>query len=207
MKELLNKGVILWDFDGVILDSMDIREYGFRKVLSDFPKDEVDKLIKFHRENGGLSRYVKFGYFLEKIRNEEKEKKIKKWAEAYSVIMKRNLISEERLIKEVISFIHRHYQNYKMHIVSGSDGAELRYIANELRIAHYFRSIAGSPTPKSELIREIIESHSYAKEKTCLIGDSINDFEAARENNIDFFGYNNEKLKEKGTSYITSFQK
>lgn len=207
MKELMVKEVILWDFDGVILDSMDIRELGFRKVLSAFPQEEVDRLMEFHRENGGLSRYVKFQYFLEEIRKQERdEKQIKEWAEAYSVIMKNSLISEERLIQEVIHFIKENYVNYRMHIVSGSDGTELRHITEELDIAHYFHSIAGSPTPKHELIRCIIETYSYTKEEICLIGDSINDLEAAMENKIDFFGYNNEKLRGRGAGYITSFQ-
>ena len=60
--------VIFWDFDGVILNSNKVRDKGFETVLSGFPKEEVDKLLKFHRQNGGLSRYVKFRYFFEEIK-------------------------------------------------------------------------------------------------------------------------------------------
>ena len=33
--------VVLWDFDGVIIDSNPVREYGFRQVLRDFPENQV----------------------------------------------------------------------------------------------------------------------------------------------------------------------
>ena len=56
---------ILWDFDGVILDSMKIRDWGFKEILKKFNKEDVKSLLKYHRENGGLSRYVKIRYFFE----------------------------------------------------------------------------------------------------------------------------------------------
>lgn len=55
--------IIFWDFDGVIMDSMKVRDEGFKIVLKDYPSDQVEKLMEFHRNNGGLSRYVKFRYF------------------------------------------------------------------------------------------------------------------------------------------------
>ena len=51
----------------VILDSMPVRDLGFRKVLEKFNKVDVDKLIKFHNINGGLSRFVKIKYFFNDI--------------------------------------------------------------------------------------------------------------------------------------------
>ena len=47
--------------------------------------------------------------------------------------------------------------------------------------------------------------NKYKKEETILIGDSINDFEAAKNNYIKFYGYNNLDLK-KTHNYIVSFK-
>ena len=47
---------IIWDFDGVILDSMPVRDYGFRKIFENFDKLLVDKLLEYHTKNGGLSK-------------------------------------------------------------------------------------------------------------------------------------------------------
>lgn len=206
MKEFENKNVILWDFDGVILNSMDVREIGFREVLSAYPEDQVKKLLDYHNENGGLSRYVKFRYFLEEIRGEEANKdKIASLAEEYSAIMRKELPTKERLIPEVMNFIEAEHYRYEMHIVSGSDGEELRFLAKELEISGFFKTIQGSPRPKISLVEDILEECEYQRQEVCLVGDSINDYEAAKANDIDFFGYNNDSLKKRGLKYIHTF--
>jgi len=54
------------------------------------------------------------------------------------------------------------------------------------------------------LVLNAINKFNYNKKNICLIGDSINDFEAADKNNIKFYGYNNLFLKQKH-SYIDNF--
>lgn len=207
MRNILNKEVILWDFDGVIVDSMEVREMGFKKVLRDYPQEQVEKLLKYHQENGGLSRYVKFRYFLEEFRNEQDiDDEVTKMAEEYSGIMRKHLNSDSYKISDTVNFIEKYHSGIDMHIVSGSDGEELRFLCKNLDLQKYFVSIEGSPTPKTELVEKILLEYKYEKQMVGLIGDSINDFEAAKKNGIDFFGYNNIKLKEKGEAYIHSFK-
>ena len=38
---------IFWDFDGVLMNSNAVRDRGFLEVLKQYPKVEVDKLMKF----------------------------------------------------------------------------------------------------------------------------------------------------------------
>ena len=206
MKQLNKYKVILWDFDGVVMDSMPIRDLGFEKTLSQFPKEQVDALLGFHRQNGGLSRYVKFRYFFEKIRGEEiTEKEIQNLSASFSSIMLDLLIDEDLLINDSVNYIKENFQNFKFHIVSGSDGGELNKICSGLGLSKYFLSIEGSPTPKKQLIENLLLRYSYDKSDVCLIGDSINDAEAAEHNDIDFFGYNNENLNLPKKKYIKKF--
>ena len=93
-----------------------------------------------------------------------------------------------------------------MYIVSGSDQAELRELCKSLSIDHLFHSINGSPTHKNILVKTIIQSSNYSELDYCLIGDSINDFEAAMDNNITFVGYNNINLKGKGNYFMPSIE-
>ena len=200
-----NPSVIFWDFDGVLINSNTVRDKGFMDVLAPFPKEQVDRLLEFHRANGGLSRYVKFRYFFEHIRGEDiSEEEIQQWAEKFSVIMKKHLVNPSLLIKDSMDFVKRNYQQFAMHIVSGSDQEELCYLCQALSIAHYFKSIHGSPTPKTDLISQLISTQSYKAAECLLIGDSHNDYEAALDNNIAFAGYNNPQLQ-KVNSYIYQF--
>jgi phosphoglycolate phosphatase-like HAD superfamily hydrolase len=77
-----------------------------------------------------------------------------------------------------------------MHITSGSDQEELRFLCKSLGIDFFFSSIHGSPKPKKQLVGELIEIHQYKKEECVLIGDSFNDWEAAKYNKISFVAYN-----------------
>lgn len=206
MKVTNNIKTILWDFDGVLMNSNEVRDRGFLEVLKDFPGNEVDALMKFHQTNGGLSRYVKFRYFFEEIRGEKiTEEEVQVWADKFSEIMLKLLINKDLLIKETGDFVKANYQDYKMHIVSGSDGNELRKICKGVGINHYFKSIEGSPTPKKKLVADILEKENYNPEECVLIGDSLNDYEAAESNGIVFYGYNNINLNSKGFSYLHSF--
>lgn len=187
--------VILWDFDGVLLDSNSVRVHGFKTVLKDFPENQVAELLKFHNRNGGLSRYVKFRYFFESIRSEEiTNREIQDYADIYSKIMRGLLCDENRLIPETLDYVRNHYNDLRMHIVSGSDQKELRELCVKLGINGYFKSIHGSPTPKETLVRNIIAKYNYDAATCVLIGDSINDYEAAMDNNLRFICYNNSEI-------------
>lgn len=186
---------IFWDFDGVLMHSNEIRDLGFITTLKDYPEDQVDLLLAFHHQNGGLSRYVKFKYFFENIRMETAEQsRIDELASSFSKIMRTLLVNPDLLIKENMHFIETNCERFNMHIVSGSDGTELKYLCEELDILKFFRSVHGSPTPKIQLVADLLSKHNYNTSECILIGDSINDYEAAKENNIFFKGYGNEEI-------------
>ncbi len=197
---------IFWDFDGVILDSMPIRDYGFREIVKGHPRDIIEKFIKYHQYNAGLSRFVKIKYFYNQLLHEEiSELKIQIMADQFSKIMKKELIDKKYLIKESVDFIKENYEKYNFHIVSGSEHAELNYLCRMLDIEKYFTDISGSPTHKNDLVKNILEKEKYKSSECILIGDSINDYEAAKENSIDFYGYNNFDLKSVSFKYLKDY--
>jgi HAD superfamily hydrolase (TIGR01549 family) len=198
--------VLLWDFDGVIMDSNPVRTYGFEKVLKNYPPNQVGELITYHKQNGGLPRYDKFRYFFAKIRGEQPdEKEIAALSTRFSEIMLKKLFDRSLLIPDTVSFIKANYTKFKMHIVSGSDQTELRKICDHLGLSNYFISITGSPTLKPELTRQVLEAYNYNNKEVAFIGDSINDHDAAAKNGIDFCGYNNKELLSQSKLYIEKF--
>lgn len=200
---------IFFDFDGVILDSMPIRDKGFEEMVSKYTQDKkmIEEFLEFHRYNAGLSRFFKFRYFFEKmLKKDISEKIILDLANDFSEIMKRELTNKKYLIKETVDFITNNYTKYNMYIVSGSEQNELRYLCKELGISDYFKIILGSPIHKNDLVKNIISQEDLNVKECILIGDSINDYDAAITNDIDFYGYNNEKLKEKSEFYINTFK-
>ena len=187
---------ILFDFDGVILDSMKIKGDGFKELFKEYDEELVSKLEKFHYENGGVSRFEKIKYFYNEIlRQEVSEEKVLELADKFSKIIEKKLYNNENLIEETIEFIEKNHKKFNLHIVSGAEHNELNKLCNFFGISKYFISINGSPTAKEILVKNIISKYNYKKEETVLIGDSINDYNAAIKNGIEFYGYNNDELK------------
>jgi len=198
---------ILFDFDGVILDSMPVRDFGFREIFKEFDKELVAKLIEYNNLNGGLSRYVKIRYFYEELLEKTiSEEKVRELSQKFSEIMRKELPNKKYMIKETVKFIEDNHKKYNLHIVSGSDGDELRFLCKELEIDKFFLSIDGSPTPKNQLVAHVLQENNYLENETILIGDSINDYEAAKVNNIDFYGFNNKELMNYSKTYIDNFE-
>jgi HAD superfamily hydrolase (TIGR01549 family) len=192
--------VLLWDFDGVLMRSNEVRDMGFELVLASYPKEQVGQLMDFHRKNGGLSRYVKFRYFFEEIRGESiTEIKILELAQRFSEIMRQKLTDSTLLIEETLNYVKQTHKIIPQYIVSGSDQLELRHLCTTLNIHDYFEGIFGSPTPKKQLVKSIMEQITNPPEHCLLIGDSINDYDAAIVNGLQFWAYNNTELSSKST--------
>lgn len=190
---------IIFDFDGVILDSVSMKTEAFRCLFDSFEAIDVNTFIVYHQKNGGISRYAKIRYFFETILGQPiEEAEIRRYANRYSELTKEALIQPNYFIKDCMEFIQEHYQSFRMHIASGADEEDLRYICDHLGVTHYFVSIHGSPTPKNHLVKTLLFTNAYSFEETILIGDSINDYDAAKENTIAFYGYNNSALKPLG---------
>ena len=196
----------LFDFDGVIVDSAPIRIDGFRSIFRDQPVGLVDKLIEYHVANGGISRYAKIQWFYETLLGRPCPKEEGEFRAAeFKTIMLERMMDQELIIEETIEFIRSLHGRISLHIVSGSDGAELRQICETVGIATLFESIQGSPTTKDVLVRELMRDRGYDPKHTVFIGDAINDRDAAKASGLTFCGYNNEVLRPLSDFYIDNF--
>ena len=57
---------VIFDFDGVILESADIKTEAFKELFSQHAS-KLKEIVDYHLLNGGISRYVKFRYIYEHI--------------------------------------------------------------------------------------------------------------------------------------------
>ena len=200
------KRVFLFDFDGVIIDSHSIREAGFRHLFQEYPDESVNRLIEYHRENGGISRYHKIRWFLKMMGDKScSEEKVHSLASEFSGFVRPLLVDKELLIAPTVDFIQKYSQLVHIHIISGADQDEVCYLCKTLEIDHLFRTIRGSPKNKESLIYDEISRWGYDSSEIVMFGDAINDFNAANKHNIDFWGYNNDMLRENGAGFVTNW--
>jgi phosphoglycolate phosphatase-like HAD superfamily hydrolase len=198
---------IIWDFDGVILDSMEIKGRGFAKLFKGYKDSDINKIVRYHYENGGISRFEKIKYFFKVILNEEiSENQINVLATRFSKIIENEVYDENNLISETVDFIKLNFNQYNFHIISGCEHNELLQICEHFNLDKYFISINGSPTLKTLLLKTLLDKYCYLKVETVFIGDSGSDYKAAKDNDINFFGFRNPKLRKVSDKYIDSFK-
>ncbi len=203
---ILDYDNFIFDFDGVILDAVSIRTDAFLYALRNYSKHDLEIFKEYHLKNGGISRIAKIEYFFEHILQKtltdiDKQKILND----FNNFVYERLNNKDLLIKETLTFIETIYQKHTLFIASGSLQTELRDLCASFEITPYFKEIVGSPVHKVHNVAFLIKEFSLVPHKTVLIGDSYNDFVSANDNNIHFFGYNNEALKNVGKGYIKSF--
>lgn len=201
---LLNRcSTLIFDFDGVILDSNVIKEEGFRRLFLDYGEDKASKIVAYHRANGGLSRYHKIRYFFTDILGEQTdEETVNKLAVRFSDITMELLKNPAIKIEDTLGYIRSVYKSKNLYIASASDEQDLVALCQHHGIDGLFQGIYGSPKTKTAIVKDIVSEVVNAD--CVLIGDSSNDLSAAQSNNIAFIGYNNPALREQHP-YVESF--
>jgi phosphoglycolate phosphatase-like HAD superfamily hydrolase len=179
---------IIFDFDGVLVESNAIRIEGFQELFQNYPENQVAHLVAYVRENGGISRYKKIEYFLKNISKEFfDDKMIDQLAVKYSSLVKKKVI-EAQAVKGSLDFLNKFSPCYGFAIVSGSDQKELQDVCRKRGIDHFFSNILGSPREKSDNINDLVVARGWDRGVILYVGDSKNDLDAARANSIDFLG-------------------
>ena len=186
MIDLSDYDYVVLDCDGVILDSNWLKTDAFISTLEDESEKCIDKMIAYHKANGGISRYKKFRHYFEEINPHEDFKKNAKVAiSKFAGIVQKGLM-ECDYIPGVVDFINDvKEKGLPLFVVSGSDGEELREVFNKRNIDSLFSAIYGSPPTKTENMKKV-KSQVGAQTKGLFFGDSRSDMEAAEGFGLDF---------------------
>lgn len=182
---------IIFDCDGVILNSNHIKTEAFRKIASLYGKEAANSLVEYHLANGGVSRYAKFEYFVDSILPIHKPDAI---TENRSGFLRGLLVEFASEVKtrlfqcEVASGLTELRQAMPglWMIVSGGDQAELRELFEQRGLAHYFDGgIYGSPKDKFSIVADLLKI-GQIQHPTLFLGDSRLDHEVAQSFGLDF---------------------
>ena len=186
---------LIFDCDGVILDSNKIKTTAFYNTALPYGADAAEALVNYHEQNGGISRYVKFEYFLEEILGLKVEpKNINNLLSSFA-----SEIQEELILCQISPGLKELRKNSISNwlVVSGSDQKELRCIFSERNLTEDFNcGIFGSPETKEVILSREIDNGNI-KFPALFIGDSKYDYQAAKATNIDFvFAYDWTEVKD-----------
>lgn len=180
--------IILFDFDGVLAESANVKTEAFAKLFESFGEDIVRKVVKHHVENGGISRYKKMQYYYSEYLNKPlSEEKLDEIAKKFSEIVVEKVI-DAPWVYGVKEFIEKKYKNIDFYVISGTPQKELELIVKKRHMEKYFKGVYGTPETKPDIAKRIIAESRCDPDKVLYIGDSLSDYRDAQEAKIPFLG-------------------
>jgi phosphoglycolate phosphatase-like HAD superfamily hydrolase len=185
LRPLAQYGTLVFDCDGVILDSNQIKTEAFREVALPYGSEAAAALVKYHVENGGISRFRKFQYFLDEILLEAATpERVTALATKYGDCVYKGLLSCS--VTPGLKELRQQTQGMGWMIVSGGADDELRRVFDQRGLAPLFdKGIFGSPSTKDEIFGRLLSSQMLNL-PALFVGDSRYDHEASRRAGLDF---------------------
>ncbi len=178
--------VIVLDFDGVIVESNEIKYSAFREVFKSYPQ-HMEEIIKYHKAYPAVDRYSKFNFIADNILKLSNSENIKKqWADDYSRLT-RQAVVDCPFVFGALDFLE-HFGSDMLYLASATPSAELNIILEQRDLKKYFKKIYGAPLNKADVLKEIQKLENVLLEEMLFIGDSPSDQDAAIKANVPFIG-------------------
>ena len=176
---------IIFDFDGVLCESLEVKKEAFRKLFLDYP-DQVDRIVDFHMQNGGMSRFDKFEIifrdFLDEKLTQERSMKLGNQFRDYCY----EGVIQSPYVKGAKDFLEKYFEEFMLFIVSGTPQEEMMEIVDAKGLSKYFKGIYGSPANKGDLVIKILNENNISHNKAIFVGDALADYEGAKESGVPF---------------------
>jgi len=178
--------VIIFDFDGVIADSVDIKTKAFAKLFKDKGKEIVNRVVSYHLAHTGISRYEKFHYIYKEIlHNPLSKRMLKTLCRRFEDLVIDSVIKAP-YIRGTREFLQNFVSRYRYFIVSATPQKEIEKIVRRRNIGALFGAIYGAPIKKSDAVRSIRKREKIKVTEVLYVGDALSDYRAAKDNSVKF---------------------
>jgi phosphoglycolate phosphatase-like HAD superfamily hydrolase len=188
-KRLDSKKLFVFDFDGVLADSVNIKTSAFAEIYKPYGKSIVEKVINHHNSNGGMSRFKKFKYYHKTYLEKDIDKiQIQHLSNQFSNIVLKEVVASD-WIPGAKEYLERLYTDkICCEIISATPLDELEIIIKERDMKKYFSAVYGSPASKYDNLEISLKKNNLIPEDVVFFGDAIADWEAANKMGVLFVG-------------------
>ncbi len=190
-----------FDFDGVLVESVDIKTRAYACLFEDEGPEVVQQVIDYHLAHSGVSRFEKFRTIHSDILKQElNDKRFRFLCDRFSRIVVDAVIAAP-WVAGAREFLERNFRKYRMFVVSGTPESELQEIVECRGMMRFFEAVRGSPKDKVTLLAEVENDLSLVREKTVYVGDAKTDWNAAQALGLTFLW----RRSPNGAQYLEEF--
>ncbi len=179
---------ILFDFDGVIVDSARLKTEAYAKIYADEEPAKVAQAMRHQQLHGGITRRATLAHFERHFFGRAGDADtVEKLALRYGKIVFDPVVACP-FIAGAQTLLNRALGHIDMYLISGTPHEELVEIVRSRNLGRFFKSLHGAPMNKPEAFRRILEKGRYKPERTLAVGDSMTECDAAAGLGIPFLG-------------------
>ncbi len=176
---------VVFDFDGVILESAEIKTEAFLELFSGHPEHR-DAILRHHYEHLGVSRFEKFAWIYRHLLGRElDEAEARRLGEAYSALVLERVLACPPVpgAFELLADLRGRLRAF---VASGTPQAELERIVELRGLAALFDEVRGAPETKEAIVRDLLRRYRLAPAAVLMVGDGLSDYRAAAATGVRF---------------------
>jgi phosphoglycolate phosphatase-like HAD superfamily hydrolase len=179
--------VIVFDFDGTLIDSNQVKADAYFKLFPD-DKHHTRIIRDVLSEIFEQSRYVIFEQILRKLGVSEGgavREQVKQLAARYDeiAVAAAKTCPEKAGAEEAL---RRYAPAYGLYVSSTTPEDSLKEIIRYRKWDRYFKAVFGYPRKKAETLQRIIALETVSSEQVLVVGDGHSDRQSALENGCPF---------------------
>lgn len=178
---------ICFDFDGVIMDSMDLKlqSYCFAFERFEFPQMRIKELVHTY---AGLSRHKMLALMYEQLSGDNASDSLNR------ELLERFTDHDDRVrplmqpLAGTLSFLERMHAHCYTAVVTGTPQDVINKTVAFHNLGHYFDEVRGSPETKETIVEDLMSRQDIPRDQWIFIGDGKTDQDAAETCRIRFVG-------------------
>ncbi|MEO7735807.1 MAG: HAD family hydrolase [Kofleriaceae bacterium] len=178
---------VVFDFDGVILESADVKTDAFVELYAAHGTAVVERVRAHHLANLGISRFKKFTWIAEHVLGQTlTDDASAALGVRFSDLALAKVLAAPFVPGAEAALAAVGALGLPMFVASGTPVDELRMIVERRGLARWFREVHGAPREKPEVLRDLLARYALSPAQVLFIGDGMSDYKAAHAVGTEF---------------------
>lgn len=188
MAHPLRTRVIVFDFDGTLVDSAPIKTDAFTELYRQFGDDIAAEVRQRHLAAEGVSRFIKFREWHRDLLGQDCDDEVAATLSAgFDQLVEERIVAAPE-IPGASEALEQLSERLPLYIASATPEESLRRIVDERGMSGFFTGVHGIPTTKVDVIEMVAATHRCEPSEVLMVGDAESDRQAAEQAEARFIG-------------------
>lgn len=187
---------IVFDFDGVILESTEVKTEAFVELYAEHGPKVVAQVRAHHLANLGISRFKKFEWIAANLLGQALTEDAKAALGQRFTDLALARVLDAPMVAGALAALTALAPRMPLFVASGTPQDELDLIVDRRGLRGYFREVWGTPAEKPAIVRDLLTRHDLQPHQVLFIGDGLSDHKAAVATGLHFLARTTPPLHE-----------